>query len=150
MIFTMEPPDPERERMRLLELYSGMSEEQLEELVEDWESLTEAARTALRQAVESRGKCIEFDVEPSDGAVAGSVEWTTISEFDDPMSALLAKGLLDAAGVKCVLADAQSPESAGIPPLRHGGIRLRVASEEAEAAVQILDAPVEVDPESGD
>lgn len=74
---------------------------------------------------------------------------TTIATFLSLLEAQVARGLLEAAGIECVLLD----EYASGIHWAHGdlgGIRLQVRQSEAEAARAVLASPpppTEVDPE---
>jgi hypothetical protein len=146
MMAAMEAIDPERERIRLAELYSGMTIEQLEELAEEWEFLTGAAQTALKQEVGRRGLILEFEDEPPPDAAQDSVEFVTIREFDSTATALLAKQYLETGGIKGRLVDAFDRP---LEPMQNSlNVSLQVSKEDAESAIAILDAPVTLDPES--
>jgi len=146
----MEASDPERERMRLLELYAGMTDEQLDDLASDWESLTEPARLALKQAVAHRGMCLEFEEADRPGPAEPPGELVTIREFDSFQEAVLARGLLESVGIVAALADTRDRPLEGSSCGSCGPFRLRSRREDAESAAEILDAPTLEDPEAPD
>lgn len=148
MMITMEPLDPERERMRLLQLYSGMVDEELEELAEDWESLTDAARLALKQELDHRGLSIVFEDELPAEDPECSDEFITIREFEGRQEAMLAKGLLESAGIAAVLVDALMTEVDWLSSAAYSPLQLRVKPEDAANALATLDEPAPGDPES--
>jgi hypothetical protein len=164
MMPPMEPPDPEKERQRLLARYSGMPDQQLELLAKEWESLTVPARLALKQEVERRGMHVEFEEKNKDDNCADAKEevasaniiysgdFITIREIDFPGEALVAKGLLESAGIKTLLVDALNlPLNLDSMPLPYAvPIRLQVSKEDAEMAIEILGTTLADDPESGE
>ena len=97
----MEPLDPEKERQQFFARYSGMPDQQLELLAEEWESLTVPARLALKQEMERRGMHVEFEGKSTDDncgdaeeEVASehsiySPEFTTIRELDSRAEAMV-------------------------------------------------------------
>ena len=61
--------DPEQERQRLTELYSGMTPEELENVADDAASLTDVARETLRTELSRRGLAISVDLPPVGGKI---------------------------------------------------------------------------------
>jgi len=137
--------DPERERMRLTELYAGMDDGQLEELAEDRASLTEVARQALELELSRRGLHVASnDLPPGD---VEAPELTTIRTFNASGEALLARGLLESGGIECYLSDENNAvlDLDGLGFVRE--IRLRVKPEDADAALEVLNQPIPTDSE---
>jgi hypothetical protein len=66
----------------------------------------------------------------------------TLRQFRDIPEALLAKGMLESAGIKCVLADGNLVRMDWLLSNAIGGIRLQVDKEDFEAARAILDEPI--------
>lgn len=63
----------------------------------------------------------------------------TIRQFGDLAEALLAKGCLESAGIECFLADANMAWMDS-PVVR--GMRLQVNLDDAETAIELLDAAI--------
>src|SRR5260370_10648306 len=122
--------DPEQERRRLAEFYSGQMDGELEKVATQAYELTELAREALKAELGRRGlrtKLIEtapvafkkpVPVMPGDplppappappSAPNGELElrkMVAIRQFRDLPEALLAKGSLESAGIDAVLSD---------------------------------------------
>ena len=150
MMTFMEPLDPENERIRLLVRYSSMADQQLENLAADWESLTFAARLALKQEMKRRDMHIEFeeksapdhsnyyDEESTPETYAYSGEFITIREVDTRGEAMVVEGLLESAGVKTLLVNTLNLPLDSMPLEDGWPIRLQVRKENAERAIEIL------------
>jgi hypothetical protein len=137
--------DPERERMRLAELYAGMDDGQLEELAEDRASLTDVARRALELELSRRHLSIASD--ESSPCHVEAPELTTVRTFNASGEALLARGLLESGGIECYLSDENNAvlDLDGFGFVRE--IRLQVRPEDAEAALEVLNQPMTTDSE---
>jgi hypothetical protein len=152
--------DPERERIRLAELYAGMADGELEALAEDWDSLTDAAHQALKDEMARRGLSIAMEEAPPTADDTQLREPVTVAEFHDPAEALLAKGLLESGGIQCALSDvgdkrldpdgfiARSTAGIGHIPDVAGVIKLQVNAADLEAAFEALNQPAPEDSES--
>ena len=68
--------------------------------------------------------------------------FVTLRQFRDVPEALLAKGMLESAGIKCMLADGNLVRMDWLLSNAIGGIRLQVDKHELEAARAILDEPI--------
>ncbi len=141
MISPMVSIDPERERQRLVQLYSGMADQELQELADNYADLTDIARKALKDEMGRRGLGVE-DSEQSDAIEERKL--ITVSTFKSLGEALLAKGLLESCGIECFIAD---DNMARMETAMAIGMRLRVKPEDAEAAIEILDQPIPDEPE---
>jgi hypothetical protein len=135
----MEQTDPERERLRLSEVYSEMTEEQLEELAAEWESLTGVAQLALKQEVERRGLQLELEEQRVPGEAEFAGELVTIREFESPGEARLVKDLLESGGIRVSLLDVHNQPLDSTGPA-FGRVSLQVRPEEAEIAKEFLDS----------
>jgi len=150
MMTCMEPLDPETERQRFLARYSGLSDQQLERLAEEWESLTDPARLALKQETERRGMHVEFEEESTDDNCADAEEqiasehstyageFITIRELDSRAEAMVVQGLLKSVGIKTFLVDGLNLPLHSMPLANAWPIRLQVSKEDAERAIEIL------------
>ena len=149
-----------QERMRLAALYAEMVDGELEELAEDLDSLTDAARQALKDEMDRRGINLEpesaVEIEAEEVRLVDPV---TVVECTELSEALLARGLLASGGIASVLLDADNklldPDRLASDPTwgfsqvaaANAGIRLQVAAADLRAAREVLEEPLE---EEGD
>src|SRR2546423_9382665 len=95
------------ERNRLAQLYAAMPDGELQELASETESLTDEARAALALEMSRRKLTPEGPTEPKESAGSNSRvqlrDLLTIRQFRDLPEALLAKSVLDSAGIECFL-----------------------------------------------
>src|SRR5258707_450140 len=96
--------DPEKEKARLEDAYSRMTDGELQQLIGESSSLTDLARQALEKESASRGTshappAVEFADELEVRHLV------TVRQYRDPTDALLAKGSLDSSGIECFLVD---------------------------------------------
>jgi putative signal transducing protein len=136
MILLLWPiKDTEQERKRLERVYSGMAEGELRALAEDSASLTSEAIQALNAEIARRKLDIALS-KSGDEAGGGSEELVTIRTFRELPEAMLAKGMLDSAGIRCVVVDDNIGRMLG--PGAVGGIRMLVNRADANAAAELL------------
>ena len=132
----------ERERQRLAELYESMSDAELQNLAQDVGSLTEVALYALSQEAHRRG----LDIPLAESAVSHDVveqkKLVVIRQFRDMPEALLAKELLESAGIECSMVDDNLVRLDWFISNGIGGVKLAVKPEDAEVAVEILEQPI--------
>ncbi len=143
-------PDPEREkeRWRLAWHYADMTDAELQSLAAESGSLTEVARRALLSELRQRRLPVEI-VEPDRSAepvASASVasparlrKLVTLCRFRDMPEALLAKSVLESAGVECLLADANIIRTDWLWSNLVGGVKLRVLEEDLEEASRLLE-----------
>jgi hypothetical protein len=159
--------DPDQERRRLTEFYSGQMDGELEKVAHQAYELTDLARQALKAEIARRGLGIdlvenaplivkkELPVMPGDPppprpptqspAPDGEIELrnlVTIRKFRDLPEALLAKGSLESAGIEAVLTDDNIVRLDWFWSNLMGGIKLNVDPQDAEVANSILDQPI--------
>jgi len=144
-MFYMEPLDPERERMRLLELYSSMPDEQLTELAEEEESLTDTARLALKQVMERRDIRIDHAEEDLSEEIDG--EFVTIREITFPGEVIVVQGVLESAGIQSRLVNVLNLPLNSLTLEYSCPTRVQVRKEDAESAFEILDAALTIEQE---
>src|SRR6202140_1588111 len=159
--------DPDQERRRLAEFYSGQMDGELEKVAGQAYELTELAREALAAELAKRGLNTELaehapvlaapPILPGDPAPEppeveelqeGEVEFrqmVTIRQFRDLPEALFAKGSLESAGIECALVDDNMVRLDWLISNLLGGVKLQVRPEEAVAAQEILDQPIPED-----
>ena len=139
--------DPEKERQRLMDVYSHMTDGELRKLAEDAASLTELASQVLNDEM-ARRELSSLQPGPSRPDLDGLQDETalppmvTIRSFSDVMQAWLAKSSLESAGIECYLVDDNMVRLDWGISILLGGVKLRVKSEDAEAALVLLDQPV--------
>ena len=134
--------DEGRERQRLAELYAGMEKGELEEIAKDPGSLTPVAREALRSEMLGRG----MEAPPAN---AGAAETSAskdeapspvmIARYGGVPEALLAKSMLDSAGIESFLGDENLVRLDWFYSNLVGGIKLLVREEDAETARALLE-----------
>jgi hypothetical protein len=160
--------DPEQEKRRLVEFYSGQMNGELEQVASQAYDLTDPAREALRAELGKRGLSVRLiettpvipvkarvvlpgdppPLEPrpvkplsTEGELESRV-LVTIRSFRDLPDALLAKGSLESAGIESFLVDDNVVRMDWFWSNLMGGIKLEVDPEDAEAANEILDQPI--------
>jgi hypothetical protein len=125
------------ESKRLAELYSAMSDGELENIAKDPSSLTAAAQSALGTELRRRSLTQEMPPMAEGYEEAEFRNLVTIRKFRELPEALLAKGSLESAGIESYLADVNMVRI--FVSTFTGGVRLQVGAEDADAAAQILD-----------
>ena len=132
--------DWDRERARLQALYAGMSNEELQEVADDADSLTDVARAALRAEMLRRGMEApsERRPEPIEGE-SPSPKPVIIGRYRDLAIASVAKSILDSAGIESFLADDNVIRMDWFYSNAIGGIKLRVRDEDAAEARELLE-----------
>lgn len=129
------------ERRRLTELYAGKTDEELGVLAGDLATLSDEARLALSDEIARRGlSFISEDALPAE-QVIDLDELVTIRRFRDLMEAIMAKGLLESAGIECFVIDENIVRIDWLISNTIGGIKLQVDRAQAEAAISVLDQP---------
>lgn len=132
----MAKRDNERERQRLVQHYAGMGAEQLREIAEDASSLTDDARAALRAEFARRGLTVALeDTEPAQPP-GGPIVLRRYLWLAD---ALLAKSILDSAGIECVLADEHTIRMDWFWSVALGEVKLWVREEDVADSATLLD-----------
>ena len=97
--------DPKDESQRLAELYGGMTEGELKKLASDAGSLTDAAVNALKTELSNRRSKFGLEYPQTSADNVPHPKLVTLRQFRDLPAALLAKSVLDSAGIECFLAD---------------------------------------------
>jgi hypothetical protein len=127
------------ERQRLTDLYSDKTDEELQKIADQGYSLTDPSREALSAELERRNlppmKVSEelTEIEYQD--------LVTIRKFRDVPEAILAKGLLESAGIDSYLGDENIVRMDWFISNLVGGIKLKVRREDIEAANLVLQEP---------
>lgn len=138
--------DAAHERKRLMDVYSHMTDDELQELAEDTASLTGLASQVLNDEMASRGLSpSQPDPDgPQDKVTLRKME--TIRSFPDVMQAWLAQSSLESAGIECCLLDDNMVRLDWGASIVLGGVKLQVKPEDAETALALLDQPVPEEP----
>ena len=140
--------DLDRERARLIDVYSRMADEELDKLLQSSEELTETAREALKAEIEKRGGQVEYSTVPA-VAEAAHPQLVTVARFRDLPEAILARGRLQSAGIDAFLADENYIRMDWFMSNMIGNMRLQVREDDAESAKEILGQQVPEDFEIG-
>jgi hypothetical protein len=123
------------------DLYRSMSDLEIQELLADWHSLIPEARTAL--AAEFATRNLEFVEPPSpDDEPSQYRELVTIRRYRDLSEALVARAVIESAGIFCFLKDENFARLEWQISNLIGGIRLQVDTTDVEAAEAILSQPI--------
>ena len=134
-------PTPEQERERIASVYSAMSDEELRQIAESGDELSDSAQEALRAEAAKRG--LKMEIAPPRGEDVYELNHTvTLHQFRDLPEALLAKGSLESAGIQSYLVDDNMVRMDWFISNLLGGIKLKVRPEDAEAASEILNQPI--------
>jgi len=131
----------QEERQRLVELYTGMSDEELASVWRDYGGLTDLAQQLLQAELARRGLALA----PAESGNGDAPEWdelVVVKQFRDLHEALLAKGSLESAGIECFLVDDNMLRLDWFVSNLLGGAKLCVRPEVAEAALDLLEQPV--------
>jgi hypothetical protein len=126
---------------RLAQLYSAMTDAELEKIAKYPDSLTEAARSALTAELEKRN----LHVEPAPPEGYDEAEYrnlVTIRKYRDLPEAFLAKGSLESAGIECQFVDENMVRMDWFISNLLGGVKLQVKPEDVTEADEILNLPI--------
>lgn len=118
--------------------YAGMSEAELLDLGRIYDSLVDPAQTALRAEFARRHlqpPMIDAGQELADRRLV------TIRRFRDLSEAVVARGVVESAGIFCFLRDENMVRLDWQISNMIGGLRLQVSEQDAEAALAILSEP---------
>jgi hypothetical protein len=145
--------DPGSERQRLDHLYRSLTDGELLKLAREEEGLTDIARSVLWEEMSRRELSAGSATERSASwdEVAGRTldsegevnlrRLVAIRQFRDMPEALLAKGLLESAGIECFFGDDNIVRLDWFISNLVGGVKLLVKPEDAAIAHEILESP---------
>jgi len=133
--------NPEQERRRLEVLYTGMTDQELNKLLDNADELTETAREVLQTEIEHRGGHVQYEMEPAP-VEPDHPDLVTVARFRDLPEAMFARGLLESTGIDSFLADENAIRLDWFWSNAIGRMRLLVRQPDAEAAQQILHLPI--------
>jgi Putative prokaryotic signal transducing protein len=135
----MTAHDSEHERQRLAEVYARKADEKLISLAEEAASLTDVARTALCHELDRRG--IRHSVRES-SPPPQEVEFPsvlTLRQFLTVQEAVMAKSILDSAGIESFLADENVISMNWLWSNALGGVKLQVRKTDVAVASELLE-----------
>ena len=127
------------DRDDLVANYEKLGEGALMELARSYDSLTDAAQTALRAEFARRG------LEPplvEEKGVPAQRDLVTVRQYRDLSEAIVARSLLESAGIPVYLRDENLVRLDWQVSNVIGGIRLQVDAENERGAVELLNQPV--------
>ncbi|QHS53348.1 DUF2007 domain-containing protein [Edaphobacter sp. 12200R-103] len=124
--------------------YRSLPDSELLSISEDWQFLVDDAKSALLAELERRG--IEFHEPPprlkdSDDSSLPYLDLVTIRRYRDLSEAIVARGVVESAGIYCFLKDENLVRLDWQISNLIGGISLQVSRSDAEAAERILEEP---------
>jgi Putative prokaryotic signal transducing protein len=138
--------DRQRERERLAAIYADKSELELAGLEQDQRALTEDALNALQAEFSKRG--IPFERQAPTIADEPDVKLIPLRRFSFLPEALVAKGVLESAGVKCFLSDENTIRMDWLWSNALGGVRLWVREDDLPEAATLLSPEYSNDPDA--
>ncbi len=131
------------ERRRLAQFYASLPDGELEQLAREAASLTDEARAALESEMARRRMPEQAAANAEDSSASsgppGMRDLLTIRQFRDLPEALLAKSVLESAGIECFLGDDNLIRMDWLWSNLPGGIKLRVRQEDALVASRLLE-----------
>ena len=137
----------EQEQERLRSLYHGMGDGELEKLAQEGSELTDVARETLEEEIRNRGVAVEqppavVSAEPDIAQAVNRDGLVTIRRFRDLHDALLARGMIQSAGIECFIGDDNMVRLDWFISNLLGGVKLQVRQEDAEGASDILEQDI--------
>ena len=121
--------------------YHDLSDPELIRIARSYDDLTDAAQHALRQEFSRRG--LEPPLVDDGVEVDRSARLVTIRRYRDLSEALVARSMLEGAGLQAFLCDENIVRLEWQISNFIGGIRLQVEALDREAASELLDHPLE-------
>ncbi|WP_446742855.1 DUF2007 domain-containing protein [Silvibacterium acidisoli] len=131
--------NPEQELERLSAHYAALSEPELNELGLTYDTLTVPAQQALRAEFERRGMPAPLI---DDSESSGWLPLVTIRQFTEIPEALLAKSVLESAGIEASLSNENMVRMLWKWSNVVGGVGLQVRAGDVETAEEILAQPI--------
>jgi hypothetical protein len=141
----MSRSDPGSEQRRLADVYSAKTEGELQKLAGEAADLTDQAREILQSELSRRGLGTELQGPNVPETVTPPL--VIIRRFRDLCDALLAKSIVDSAGIECILSDEHVIRMDWMLSNAIGGVKVWVRENDAQAAAELLD---EAGPETFD
>jgi len=136
----MVGPGSDEKRKQLVKHYRSLMDGELEELAREGDALTDDARASLRAEIARRGLAVIVKEPEPASPEPERGEIITVQIFNDVSSALIAKTILESAGIECLVSNESIIRTDGVSAV--GGIRLQVAQRNAAAAAALLEAEI--------
>jgi hypothetical protein len=130
-------PDP-----TFADLYRTMSELELQDLLSEWHFLIPEACSALAAEFATRGLEFIEPPPPADDIPPEFRDLTTICRYRDLSEALVARAVIESAGIFCFLKDENLVRLDWQVSNFIGGIRLQVGAADVDEAKNILSQPI--------
>ncbi len=121
------------------ERYAALNTAELLATARDYDSLTDPAQSALRAEFAKRGLEAPL-VEESDAPTSRKL--VTLRRYRDLSEAIVARGMLESAGITVYLQDENLVRLDWQVSNFIGGIRLQVEESDGEAGMELLEQPV--------
>jgi hypothetical protein len=121
--------------------YAQMGEYELTEVARSYDSLTESAQTALRAEFDKRN-LDPPTIDDLDAPAATGPNFVTIRRYRDLSEAIVARSLLESAGIPAYLRDENLVRLEWQISNFVGGIRLQVVQADEAAAAELLSQPI--------
>ena len=122
------------------EEYGRMGEGELLQLAHSYDTLVEPAQAALRAEFARRGMEPPLIDEPE---VLESRRLVTVRRYRDLSEAMVARGVLESAGIYCFLRDENVVRMDWFYSNAVGGIGLQVDTKDEEEATKLLNQPID-------
>ena len=124
------------------DIYRPMSDLELQTLASNWHSLLPEARAALAAEFDARSlELVDLQPHPEDSSPEYR-DLTTVRRYRDLSEALVARAVIESAGIFCFLKDENLVRLDWQVSNFIGGIRLQVAAVDVDSAEAILAQPV--------
>jgi len=124
----------------LVKKYAEMGDIELQELARSYDSLTESAQEFLRAEFARRN--LEPESIGEEEISPASREFVTLRRYRDLTEAMVARSVLESAGIPAYLRDENLVRMDWLRSNFIGGIRLQVDADNAEAAADLLAQPI--------
>jgi hypothetical protein len=135
----MKEPDSNAKREELAQVYANKSDAELQELAEEAWTLTDTARELLRFELTRRGLKAELSTSPE---VEPTTDLVLLRRFRDQPEMLVAKSVLESAGIDCFVGDATTIRMDWLWSNALGGLKLFVKRDDLEKATQLLNEEI--------
>jgi Putative prokaryotic signal transducing protein len=130
--------NPGRERQQLAEVYADMADGELKKLAADAGTLTDMAKEVLKSELSKRKLDIALQDTTATAKEEALSQLVTLRTYRDVPEALLAKSVLDSAGVECFLGDENTIRMDWLWSNLLGGVKLWIRREDVDAATALL------------
>jgi len=124
---------------RLSAQYGDMSDTQLMDIARSYDGLQEEAKTLLREEFSRRS--LEPPLIEEGSAELSYSPLTTVAKYRDLSEAIVARSVLEAAGITCFLQDENTIRMEWVWSNLLGGLRLQVGDQDAARAQELLNQP---------